>query len=123
MKVPDHANAAIALFDPRQLTLAREARGLLKSELAEKLGVTKVTIGNYEMGKARPSPSMVRQLALALGVPVEFFADMSGRTPEQPVAYFRRLRSTTNRALRHQAWIAASQSGGSVSLPSDAAVQ
>ncbi len=97
MKVPDYSTAAIALFDPRRLTLAREARGLLKSELAEYVGTTKVTIGNYEAGKKRPSPGMIRQLALALQVPISFFADLSGRSPEQPTAYFRSLRSTTVR--------------------------
>jgi Zn-dependent peptidase ImmA (M78 family)/transcriptional regulator with XRE-family HTH domain len=97
MKVPDYSTAAIALFDPKRLALAREARGLLKSELAEYVGTTKVTIGNYEAGKKRPSPGMIRQLALALQVPISFFADLSGRSPEQPTAYFRRLRSTTVR--------------------------
>jgi Zn-dependent peptidase ImmA (M78 family)/transcriptional regulator with XRE-family HTH domain len=90
------ARAASALFDPRRLQLAREAAGLRKVTLAERVGVSAAAISQYEHGATRPSAASLAKLALALDVPVAFFAARKHETPVAPVAsaFFRSLRST-----------------------------
>ncbi|WP_433466196.1 helix-turn-helix domain-containing protein [Spirillospora sp. CA-128828] len=82
------------LFDCERLTLARRLRGLRKNQLAQAVGTTPKAIGQYEAGVQKPEELTVRRLAVALGVPVEFF-----RTTRTPVsmdgAHFRSLRSTS----------------------------
>ena len=60
--------------NPSRLTIARSRRRLTKAALAEAIGVTAATIGNYEAGKSQPSPAVVSRLARVLGFPLEFFS-------------------------------------------------
>ncbi|WP_067466528.1 ImmA/IrrE family metallo-endopeptidase [Actinomadura macra] len=86
--------AAGLLFDCERLTLARRLRGLRKNQLAQSVGTTPKAIGQYEAGVHRPSDGTLSRLAIALGVPVEFFRP--GRSPvSMDGAHFRSLRSTT----------------------------
>jgi Zn-dependent peptidase ImmA (M78 family)/DNA-binding XRE family transcriptional regulator len=50
------------------LAIARKARGLTQSELAELVGATQPTINRYEAGDRDPEPETVTALAKALGV-------------------------------------------------------
>jgi Zn-dependent peptidase ImmA (M78 family)/DNA-binding XRE family transcriptional regulator len=50
------------------LAIARKARGLTQSELADMVGATQPTINRYEAGDRDPEPDMVAALAKALGV-------------------------------------------------------
>ena len=52
------------------LRKAREKRGLTQVELAEKVGVTRVTISYLESGKRQPSMDLLHRLAKALRVKV-----------------------------------------------------
>ncbi|MFA1546802.1 XRE family transcriptional regulator [Actinomadura chokoriensis] len=82
------------LFDCERLTLARRLRGLRKNQLADAVGTTPKAIGRYEAGVHRPDDLTLKRLAIALGVPVEFFR--SGRSPvSMDGAHFRSLRSTS----------------------------
>jgi Zn-dependent peptidase ImmA (M78 family)/transcriptional regulator with XRE-family HTH domain len=82
------------LFDCERLTLARRLRGLRKNQLAQAVGTTPKAIGQYEAGVQRPEEPTLRRLAIALGVPVEFF--QAGRSPvSMDGAHFRSLRSTS----------------------------
>lgn len=82
------------LFDCERLTLARRLRGMRKNQLAQAVGTTPKAIGQYEAGVQRPEDPTLRRLAIALGVPVEFFH--AGRSPvSMDGAHFRSLRSTT----------------------------
>ncbi|MCW2948403.1 MAG: ImmA/IrrE family metallo-endopeptidase [Actinoallomurus sp.] len=82
------------LFDAGRLTLARRLRGMRKNQLAQAVETTPTAIGQYEAGVHRPSERTLSRLAIALGVPVEFFG--AGRTPiSLDTAHFRSLRSTT----------------------------
>lgn len=61
---------------------ARRAAGLKQSELAEKIGVAVVTIGQYERGKREPNIDMIIELSEALGVSVTYLlgvTDENGR--------------------------------------------
>ncbi len=87
---------AAHLFRPERLTLARELRGLTKTDLAERVQKTPAAISQFEAGRTRPEPGTVGALALALQVPAGFFARSGGREPvPTESAYFRSLRSTT----------------------------
>ena len=52
------------------LKQARVRRKLTQVELAEKMGVHKITISRLERGDRQPSMRMLQRLAKALGVPV-----------------------------------------------------
>jgi Zn-dependent peptidase ImmA (M78 family)/DNA-binding XRE family transcriptional regulator len=91
----DAARAVAPIFDPARLKLARESRGLLKSELAARVQVTPAAVGQFEAGTAKPSAATLAQLALVLSFPVEFFAFTGERrqTPTVADTFFRSLRS------------------------------
>ncbi len=94
----EHAAKRLAearlLFDAGRLTLARRLRGMRKNQLAQAVGTTPTAIGQYEAGVHRPSEKTLSRLAIALGVPLEFFH--AGRGTAAPdTAHFRSLRSTT----------------------------
>ncbi|TDB81211.1 ImmA/IrrE family metallo-endopeptidase [Actinomadura sp. KC216] len=85
---------ARVLFDCERLTLARRLRGLRKNQVAQAVGTTPKAIGRYEAGVQTPEEPMVRRLAIALGVPVEFFQGGRSRASLDG-AHFRSLRSTS----------------------------
>ena len=51
-----------------RIQAARKNAGMKQSELAEKLGVAVVTIGQYERGKRQPRLEQLEAIAAALGV-------------------------------------------------------
>jgi transcriptional regulator with XRE-family HTH domain len=53
-----------------RLRKARETSGINQSELAERIGVGRSTITNYENGHTKPRPIVVKQWALATKTPV-----------------------------------------------------
>jgi Zn-dependent peptidase ImmA (M78 family)/transcriptional regulator with XRE-family HTH domain len=91
----DLARGYVGLFDPFRLKLAREFRGLRKSELAKRIDLTPAALTQYENGTSKPSAAALVKLALALGQSIEFFAADSRRsaTPDHGRAFFRSLRS------------------------------
>lgn len=92
---------AAHLFSPARLTLARELRGITKAEVADRVSKTAAAIGQFENGRARPDAVTLAALALALGVPIAFFA----RKQIAPLmsideCHFRSLRSASQRERR-----------------------
>lgn len=51
-----------------RIQTARKNAGMKQSELAEKLDVAVITIGQYERGKRRPRYEQLQRIAVALGV-------------------------------------------------------
>lgn len=90
------------LFDAGRLTLARELRGLTKTELAERIEKTASAVSQFEGGRAKPDPLTLKRIALALAVPPEFFASRQKRTAviSLDACHFRSLRSASQRARR-----------------------
>lgn len=89
------ATGTSADFDGRRLSLARRLRRLQRTTLAAKTTVTAAAVTQFERGTAKPTNAVAAELALALGLPVEFFRQ--GRTIEQvpaSSAHFRSLRAT-----------------------------
>ena len=99
-------STASALFDPTRLRVARQAAMLRKKDLAESVGVSAAAVSQYENGSSAPGPKVVAALALALGMPIAFFAaDRSLGEAPATTAHFRSLRSTSkqerDRAFAH----------------------
>ncbi|ADL49557.1 MULTISPECIES: XRE family transcriptional regulator [Micromonospora] len=93
---------AAAAFQPHALTLARRWRRIRKKELARQVGVTAAAVSQYELAQSRPSPATLARLALALAVPVRFFAAGIPAPVTAGHPHFRSLRTTTQ-AERDQA--------------------
>lgn len=103
---PSGARGVASVFDPTRLRVARHAAMLTKKELARRLDVTPAAVSQYENGTTSPSARVTAALALALGMPVEFFAaDRPLGAAPATVAHFRSLRATTqqerDRAFAH----------------------
>jgi Zn-dependent peptidase ImmA (M78 family)/DNA-binding XRE family transcriptional regulator len=92
----DLARAYAGLFDPFRLRIAREFKGLRKTELAKRIGVTPAALTQYESGASKPSPATLVKLAFTLGQSIEFFAQDGRRQKlsDHGRAFFRSLRST-----------------------------
>ena len=61
------------IFNPKQLTSARIARGLTMKELAEKAELSRQMISNYESGKTIPKADSILKLISVLQFPVVSF--------------------------------------------------
>ena len=88
------ASGALVDFDGKRLSVARRLRRMQRTALAAQTSVTAAAITQYERG-GRPTNTVAAELALALGVPIEFFRQ--GRpltTVSTGEAHFRSLRAT-----------------------------
>jgi len=57
-----------------RIARGREAAGLSRDALADRVGLTPVAVARYEEGLWRPTPSVLRRITAALGAP---FADLA----------------------------------------------
>lgn len=57
----------------RKIKALRKTRGLTQEQLAEKLGVQRATVSNYEIGRRSPHIKELERIASALGVSLEYF--------------------------------------------------
>jgi Zn-dependent peptidase ImmA (M78 family)/transcriptional regulator with XRE-family HTH domain len=95
-------------FKPKTLTEAREARGLSQKALADRLGVTRAAICQYESGQRSPSREVLLRISFGLGMPTHFFMQDDGYRVSTPV-FFRSQASTTKslrvQAIRRYEWL------------------
>lgn len=56
-----------------KLKTLRKGRGLTQFELSEKLGLSRATISNYEVGRRSPHLSELRRFADFYGVGLDYF--------------------------------------------------
>lgn len=82
-------------FDGDRLSLARRLRRLTRTALAAGATVSAAAITQFERNQSRPTTATAAQLALHLGLPLEFF-QRGAAIPRIPTeaAHFRSLRST-----------------------------
>lgn len=86
------------MFNGSRLTLARKRRQLTKKELAEKAGLTALTLTRLETGDTpEPGSDTVRALAQALSYPAEFFYLNDSEALGAEAVSFRSLSSLTAR--------------------------
>lgn len=64
---------------PDRLRKARETAALDQLELADRLGVNRNTVSNYELGKHKPREIVLRQWSLATGVSLHWLK--TGQAP------------------------------------------
>ena len=69
----------------RTIRRLREERGWTQLEVAYRLGVTPVTIYNWERGRTEPRASQLRQLARLFGVSMDDMA-LEGEDPRNQAA-------------------------------------
>jgi transcriptional regulator with XRE-family HTH domain len=68
-----------------RLRKAREDRGLTQPELADLIGVSRSTVGNYEVGQTtRHMPIVLRGWAEATGVPLTWLTTGNAPRPLDP---------------------------------------
>lgn len=65
----------------KRIQEARKKAGMKQSDLAERLGVAVITIGQYERGKRQPRIEQLKSIASALNVDVNWL--MNGQTLEE----------------------------------------
>ena len=56
----------------------RKLRGLSQAELAEKAGISEISIRKYEKGERRPKVETLSKIAMVLNVPI---TDLAGFEP------------------------------------------
>ena len=57
----------------KKIKALRKTRGMTQEQLAEKLGVQRATISNYEIGRRSPHIKELEKIADALGVSLDYF--------------------------------------------------
>ncbi|EOH89272.1 helix-turn-helix domain-containing protein [Enterococcus villorum] len=62
-------------FNPKQLTSARISRGMTMKELAERAGLSRQMISNYESGKTIPKAESLLKILSVLNFPRSFFSN------------------------------------------------
>jgi len=83
------------VFNPTRLTLARQRRGLKKTQLAQQAKLTVRSVSAYEAGDTVPTDATIGELARILRFPVAFFSATSLDTLTTESASFRALSSMT----------------------------
>lgn len=68
----------------RRLKKAREAAKLTQERLAEKIGVSRVTLAKYESGQIKLGLERIETAAQVLGLPTWWFFTNSGELPKDP---------------------------------------
>ncbi len=57
-----------------KIKILRKTRGLTQQQLADKLGIQRATISNYEIGRRSPHLKELENIANVLGVTMEYFS-------------------------------------------------
>lgn len=84
-----------AEFNPNRLILARQRRGLNKSELAQLIDGSVRTVTEWEAGRAAPMDDTLSRLARELGFPRAFFFARDLELLQEDATSFRALTSMT----------------------------
>ncbi len=85
------------------ITLAREARGLVQSELAKKLSIGQGTLSKIEGGVLAPGESILAALSAELDFPVDFFLEdghVHGLGTDAHHQLYRRRKSLSMKSLK-----------------------
>src|SRR5438128_2159541 len=96
-----HVAQVAMSFEPARLTIARELRGFTRSELDTKLELPGPELARLEGAHAGASAKTLARLALALGIPIHFFARHGTGLPiPLESCHFRHLRPASQIARR-----------------------
>jgi len=81
-------------FNPKMVTLAREAAGLTQHSLAHEAGVSQAFISKVEHGLEDPNDVVLERMGAACNVPVQFFSQRDEVIAEGIVDFFHKKRLT-----------------------------
>jgi Zn-dependent peptidase ImmA (M78 family) len=88
-------------FNPQMLTLARESRGITRSELGQRIGASAGYVSKVEDGVLTPSDARLAEIAEALHYPVALFTDPKRPAGiDSPCLYHRKRKTLPIKALR-----------------------
>jgi transcriptional regulator with XRE-family HTH domain len=87
-------------FIGEQLKRARKAAKLNQEDIAEKLGLAKNTISDYETGKIRIPGNYLYKYAIACGTTLDELLDTGKKSPESMEAALEMLPGTIREAAR-----------------------
>ncbi len=82
-------------FTPNRLVIARQCRGLTKTQLAKKIDVTPQAVAQYEAGIILPKHLQVHSIAEELGFDTKFFYEEDIHQIEPDAVSFRSRRAMT----------------------------
>ncbi|SFM05238.1 helix-turn-helix domain-containing protein [Halanaerobium salsuginis] len=89
-------------FNGERLKKSRIYRNMTISELADKIGVTKQAVSQYEKGVISPKPEVLFKLISTLNFPMDFFKEEDLVNSKIENTFFRALLSTKNLDLATQ---------------------
>lgn len=93
------------MFNKKRLTLARERRGLTGIQLAEKTGLTAITISRLESGPTKqPDDDTIKRISVALDYPVGFFAKNPPEELDPDIVSFRSLKKMSAKQKNAALW-------------------
>ncbi len=75
-----------------QIARHRKARGLTQAELAERIGISRLLLSDYERGKVRVYADIIARIALALKVPTDQLLVPSRNSESDPSLSIRLVR-------------------------------
>lgn len=90
----------VAGFVPDRLREAREARGLTAVALADMIGLSAITLSNYENGRTSPRAETLTRIASTLGFPMLHFTHRHRVAPHDTDAVFWRSFSYATKGAR-----------------------
>ena len=90
------------IFNPSKLTKARIARGLTKKDLAERTGISRQMISNYELGKTQPGANNLMTIVAELDFPYNYFTSES-KSFYKGATFFRSQSASTKKIRDMQA--------------------
>ncbi|AND80022.1 helix-turn-helix domain-containing protein [Streptococcus pantholopis] len=91
-----------ARFNPSKLKKARIARGLTKKELAERTGISRQMVSNYELGKTQPGATNLLAIVSELNFPYNYFTS-ENKGFYEGATFFRSQSAATKRTRDMQA--------------------
>ena len=93
------------LFYAERVKALRTAAGVTQSELASRLGLSRSSVLNWELGRTRPDISNIPALCRALNVPISQFFFSTGSDTGLNSAESQLIRSYRNMNDKHQRFI------------------
>lgn len=88
----------LAKINPKRLRSARLARGLTMTELADRIGVTRQSVSQYELEQSSPSGEVLANIIKALDFPIDYFCSFDEQKLPESITFFRSLSSATKRS-------------------------
>lgn len=94
------ANKKINEYEPVRIRKARIMAGYSMQEIATLLGITRQSISQYELGRAKPSDSTIIKLSELTHLPISYFSKPPGLSGTKGAVFFRK----SNKNVTKKQW-------------------